>query len=98
MADDGVCVWTKSAEKYNGYGFPVRSSHCERNNQEESKPFESGCSFKNITDDGDYFVVGCFERKNILNLEDAVRFLPGVTVKDQLGAFTAFRFGDRMRR
>lgn len=38
------------------------------------------------------------ERKNILNLEDAVRFLPGVTVKDQLGAFTAFRFGDRMRR
>ena len=48
------------AEKYNGYGFPVRSSHCERNNQEESKPFESGCSFKNITDDGDYFVVGCF--------------------------------------
>ena len=36
------------------------SSHCERNNQEESKPFESGCSFKNITDDGDYFVVGCF--------------------------------------
>ena len=28
--------------------------------QEESKPFESGCSFKNITDDGDYFVVGCF--------------------------------------
>ena len=60
MADDGVCVWTKSAEKYNGYGFPVRSSHCERNNQEESKPFESGCSFKNITDDGDYFVVGCF--------------------------------------
>lgn len=24
------------------------------------KPFESGCSFKNITDDGDYFVVGCF--------------------------------------
>ena len=60
VADDGVCVWTKSAEKYNGYGFPVRSSHCERNNQEESKPFESGCSFKNITDDGDYFVVGCF--------------------------------------
>ena len=47
-------------QKYNGYGFPVRSSHCERNNQEESKPFESGCSFKNITDDGDYFVVGCF--------------------------------------
>ena len=40
--------------------IPVRSSHCERNNQEESKPFESGCSFKNITDDGDYFVVGCF--------------------------------------
>ena len=33
---------------------------CERNNQEESKPFESGCSFKNITNDGDYFVVGCF--------------------------------------
>ena len=60
FAGDGVCVWTKSAEKYNGYGFPVRSSHCERNNQEESKPFESGCSFKNITDDGDYFVVGCF--------------------------------------
>ena len=28
--------------------------------KEESKPFESGCSFKNITDDGDYFVVGCF--------------------------------------
>ena len=26
----------------------------------ESKPFESGCSFKNITNDGDYFVVGCF--------------------------------------
>ena len=30
------------------------------------------------------------ERKNILNLEDAVRFLPGVTVKDQLGAFYRF--------
>ena len=27
---------------------------------------------------------------NILNLEDAVRFLPGVTVKDQLGAFYRF--------
>ena len=27
------------------------------------------------------------ERKNILNLEDAVRFLPGVNVQDQLGAF-----------
>lgn len=30
------------------------------------------------------------ERKNILNLEDAVRFLPGVTVRDQLGAFYRF--------
>ena len=30
------------------------------------------------------------ERKNILNLEDAVRFLPGVTVSDQLGAFYRF--------
>lgn len=30
------------------------------------------------------------ERKNILNLEDAARFLPGVTVKDQLGAFYRF--------
>ena len=26
----------------------------------KKKPFESGCSFKNITNDGDYFVVGCF--------------------------------------
>ena len=26
----------------------------------QNQPFESGCSFKNITDDGDYFVVGCF--------------------------------------
>lgn len=30
------------------------------------------------------------ERKNILNLEDAVRFLPGVTVTDQLGAFQRY--------
>ena len=30
------------------------------------------------------------ERKNIVNLEDAVRFLPGVTVKDQLGAFQRY--------
>lgn len=30
------------------------------------------------------------ERKNILNLEDAARFLPGVTVRDQLGAFYRF--------
>ncbi len=30
------------------------------------------------------------ERKNIVNLEDAVRFLPGVTVTDQLGAFQRY--------
>lgn len=31
------------------------------------------------------------ERKNITNLEDAVRFLPGVTVTDQLGAFQRYQ-------
>ena len=30
------------------------------------------------------------ERKNIMNLEDAVRFMPGVTVTDQLGAFQRY--------
>lgn len=30
------------------------------------------------------------ERKNITNMEDAVRFLPGVTVTDQLGAFQRY--------
>lgn len=30
------------------------------------------------------------DRRNIVNLEDAVRFLPGVTVTDQLGAFKRF--------
>lgn len=30
------------------------------------------------------------ERKNIYELQDAVRFLPGVTVRDQLGAFYRF--------
>ena len=30
------------------------------------------------------------ERKNIVNMEDAVRFLPGVTVTDQLGAFQRY--------
>lgn len=74
MADDGVCVWTKSAEKYNGYGFQLDQAIVKETIKKKVNLLNLDVPLKTLPMTVTTLSSDVLERKNILNLEDAVRF------------------------